>query len=205
MRQRRWLELLKNCDLDLSYHLGKDNIVADAVSIKSLHMSMLMVRELELIDKFKDTSLVHEKTPNSVKLGILKLVSGILIEIREGQRFDLSFIYCLILINQNTSGNFIIDENGVMRFRDRVCVLDVPELKKSIPEEDHKSGLSIHHSATKMYQDFKRMFWWPGMKEDIVEFVYSCLTFQKSKFEHQKLLGLMQPLNIQSGNGITFL
>jgi hypothetical protein len=43
MRQRRWLELLKDYDFDLSYHPGKANILADAMSRESLHMSMLMV------------------------------------------------------------------------------------------------------------------------------------------------------------------
>ena len=45
-----------------------------------------------------------------------------------------------------------------------------------------------------MYQNLKRLFWWPGMKKDIAEFVYACLVCQKSKIEHQKLSGLMQPL-----------
>lgn len=56
-----------------------------------------------------------------------------------------------MLINQNKGDEFRIDENGVIRFRDRVYVLDVPELKNSILEEGHKSGLSIHPGATKMY------------------------------------------------------
>lgn len=83
-----------------------------------------------------------------------------------------------------------------MRFRDRVCVLDVQKLKKSILEEGRRSGMSIHPSATKMYQDLKKMFWWSGMKKEVVDFVYACLTCQKSKVEHQKLMGLMQSLNI---------
>lgn len=49
MRQMRWLELLKDFDFDLSYHSCKDNVIVDVMSWKSLHMSMLMVRELELI------------------------------------------------------------------------------------------------------------------------------------------------------------
>ena len=49
MRQNRWLDLLKNYDFDLIYHYGKANIVVDALSRKYLHMSLLMVRELELI------------------------------------------------------------------------------------------------------------------------------------------------------------
>jgi len=67
----------------------------------------------------------------------------------------------------------------------------VPELKKRILEEGQISSLSIHPGATKMYQDLKKLFWWPGMKKDIDEFVYACLICQKSKIEHQKPLGLM--------------
>lgn len=44
MRQRRWLEFLKDCEFCLSYHLGKANVVADALSINLLHMSMFMIR-----------------------------------------------------------------------------------------------------------------------------------------------------------------
>jgi len=52
MRQRRWLEFLKDYDSQLSYHQGKENVVADDLSRKSLHMSALMVKELELIEQF---------------------------------------------------------------------------------------------------------------------------------------------------------
>lgn len=63
-----------------------------------------------------------------------------------------------------------------MTFRDRVCVLDVQELKKSILEEGYRSRLSDHPKATKMYQDLKKRFWWSGLKKNITEFVYACLT-----------------------------
>ena len=84
--------------------------------------------------------------------------------------------------------------NGVLMFRNRVCVPDVPELKNRVLDEGHRSSLSIHPGATKMYQDLKKLFWWPGMKKDITEFVYACLVCQKSRIEHQKPSGLMQPL-----------
>lgn len=51
---------------------------------------------------------------------------------------------------------------------------NLPELKRRILEESHRSSLSIHLGATKMYQDLMEIFWWPGMKKDVVEFVYSC-------------------------------
>jgi len=106
----------------------------------------------------------------------------------------LELVDQVVLVNQGKGVDFRLDENGVLMFRDRVCVPDVLELKKRILEEGHRSSLSIHQGATKMYQDLKRVFWWPGMTKEIVEFVYACLVCQKSKIEHQKPLGLMQPL-----------
>lgn len=75
-------------------------------------------------------------------------------------------------------------------------MLDFPEFKKRILEEGHKSSLSIHPGATKMYQDLKKMLWWLSMKKSVPEFVYSCLTCQKSKIKHQKPSRLMQPLSM---------
>ncbi|RDX76276.1 hypothetical protein CR513_43752, partial [Mucuna pruriens] len=54
------------------------------------------------------------------------------------------------------------------------------------------SNLSVHPNATKMYQDLKRIFWWPGT----TKFVYACLVCQKSKIEHKTSLGFLQPLHI---------
>lgn len=63
-------------------------------------MSMLMVRESELIKQFKDLSLVCEMTYNIMKLGMLKLTNGILEEIKEGQKSYLGLIDQLVLTNQ---------------------------------------------------------------------------------------------------------
>jgi len=100
----------------------------------------------------------------------------------------------LVLVNQGKGVDFRLDENNVLMFCNRVCVPDVLEIKKRILDEGHRSSLSIHPRATKMYQDLKRLFWWPRMKKDITEFMYACLVCQKSKIEHQKSSGLMQLL-----------
>jgi len=67
LRQRRWLEFLKDYDFELSYHPNKANVVVDALSRKSLHIFALMIRELDLLEQFRDLSLACEVTLNSVR------------------------------------------------------------------------------------------------------------------------------------------
>jgi len=50
MRQRKWMEYLKDYDFKLLYHLGKANVVADTLSRKKMHMLCMMIKELELIE-----------------------------------------------------------------------------------------------------------------------------------------------------------
>ncbi|GJT84026.1 putative reverse transcriptase domain-containing protein [Tanacetum coccineum] len=59
-------------------------------------------------------------------------------------------------------------------------------------DEAHTSRYSIHPGADKMYYDLRDLYWWPGMKRDIAEYVSRCLTCSKIKAEHQKPSGLLQ-------------
>jgi len=71
------------------------------------------------------------------------------------------------LIGQRGGENFGIDKTRTLRFKDRMRVPNNEEIKEMILEEAHKSKLSIHPSTTKMYQDLKKMFWWPKMKKEV--------------------------------------
>ena len=70
--------------------------------------------------------MVSELTPDGVKLGMLKLTSNILEEIKNGQKEDLKLVDRVVLVNQGKGVDFRLDENGVLMFRDRVCVLVCP-------------------------------------------------------------------------------
>nr|GFA94657.1 hypothetical protein [Tanacetum cinerariifolium] len=48
-----------------------------------------------------------------------------------------------------------------------------------IMHESHKSKYSIHPSSDKMYQNMKKLYWWPNMKADIATYVSKCLTCAK--------------------------
>nr|GFB80987.1 reverse transcriptase domain-containing protein [Tanacetum cinerariifolium] len=65
------------------------------------------------------------------------------------------------------------------------------DLRTVIMHKSYKSKYSIHPGSDKMYQDMKKLYWWPNIKADIATFVSKCLTRAKVKAEHQKLSGLL--------------
>ncbi|GJR27051.1 putative ribonuclease H-like domain-containing protein [Tanacetum coccineum] len=65
------------------------------------------------------------------------------------------------------------------------------DLQTVIMHESHKSKYSIHPGSDKMYQDMKKLYWWPNMKADIATYVNKCLTCAKVKAEHQRPSGLL--------------
>ena len=75
---------------------------------------------------------------------------------------------------------------------------DIQRIKDVILKECHESTYSIHPGGTKMYQDLKQNFWWPGMKKDIGEYVALCDTCQRVKAEHQRPAGLLSGSGMRS-------
>nr|GEW53685.1 putative reverse transcriptase domain, ribonuclease H-like domain, aspartic peptidase domain protein [Tanacetum cinerariifolium] len=65
-----------------------------------------------------------------------------------------------------------------------------------IMHESHKSKYSIHLGSDKMYQDMKKLYWWPNMKANIATYVRKYLTCTKVKAEHQRPSGLLVPPEI---------
>nr|GEZ29640.1 putative reverse transcriptase domain-containing protein [Tanacetum cinerariifolium] len=65
------------------------------------------------------------------------------------------------------------------------------DLRTVIMHESHKSKYYIHPGSEKMYQDKKKLYWWPNMKADIATYGSKCLTCAKVKAEHQRPSGLL--------------
>nr|XP_009795787.1 PREDICTED: uncharacterized protein LOC104242432 [Nicotiana sylvestris] len=61
--------------------------------------------------------------------------------------------------------SFTLGSDGVLKLNDQLCVSDVDGLRKTIMEEAHSSMYSIHPGATKMYLDFKELYWWKRHEE----------------------------------------
>ena len=99
-------------------------------------------------------------------------------------------------VMDKVSTNFSLLDDGTLMFRNRFCILNESKIKNDILEKAHQSLYAIHPGSTKMYRDLREIYWWPGMKKDIAEFVARCLTCQQLKAEHQKSVDLLQPLLI---------
>ena len=186
MRQRWWIEFLKDYDFELLYHPRKANVVADALSRKTVHVAHLMIKESELLESFRDMKLQFELKPKFIRCSTLVISSEFLSLIREKQARDVSLQKVKELLRSDQTKEFALGSDGVLRFKGRVCVPDDAKLRRLVLEEGNKSRLSLHPGMTKMYQDLTENFWWQGMKKEVAQFVSACLTCQKAKVEHQK-------------------
>jgi hypothetical protein len=123
----------------------------------------------------------------------MKVGSNLLLEIRKGQVEDEKIQEIKCNIKEEKSPGFLKDEEGVLRYKGRICVPSIKEFKDKILREAHGSAYSIHPGGNKMYHDLKATYWWYEMKRDIAEYVALCDTCQRVKAEHQRPVGLLQP------------
>ncbi|GJR00624.1 putative reverse transcriptase domain-containing protein [Tanacetum coccineum] len=168
MRQRRWIELLSDYDCEIRYHPGKANVVADALSRKDREpirvRSLVMTVHTNLPERILNaqTDAMKEENVKAENLG--RLIKPI----------------------------FETRSDGIQCFEGRIWLPLFGGLRDLIMHESHKSKYSIHPGSDKMYQDLKKLYWWPNMKAEIATYVSKCLTCAKVKAEHQKPSGLLQ-------------
>ena len=136
-------------------------------------------------------------------LATLEIQSTLMEKIREAQKTDKEIAEIKERMSKGKAKGFREDEHDTLWFEDRVYVPNDSEIRKLILQEAHDSPYSIHPGNTKMYLDLKDIFWWTGMKKDIVEYVAVCDVCQRVKAEHQKPAGLLHHCRYPNGSGIS--
>nr|GFB26053.1 putative reverse transcriptase domain-containing protein [Tanacetum cinerariifolium] len=179
MRQRRWLELLSDYDCDIHYYPGKANVVVDTLSRKEREpplrvRALVMTIGLDLPRQNLNAQTEAKKTKNIKE----EDVGGMLVEnSRDPEKVRTK------KLEPRADGTLCLNgRSGLPCYGD---------LRTVTMHEPHKSKYSIHPGSDKMYQDMKKLYWWPNIKADIATYVSKCLTCVKVKAEHQKPSGLL--------------
>nr|GEZ51556.1 putative reverse transcriptase domain-containing protein [Tanacetum cinerariifolium] len=166
-------------DCEIRYHPRKANVVADALSRKEREpplrvRALVMTIVLDLPRQILNAQTKARKPENIKK----EDVGGMLVKnSRDPAKVRTE------KLEPRTDGTLCL--NG------RSWLPCYGDLRTVIMHESHKSKYYIHPGSDKMYQDMKKLYWWPNMKADIATYVSKCLTCVKVKAEHQKPSGLV--------------
>jgi len=102
------MEFLKDYDFELLYHPGKANVVADALSRKTVHTAHLMIKEVELLEKFRDMKLQVELGSEFIRCSTLTISSDFLNSVKEIQLFDANLKRVVEQLGSNKARDFCI-------------------------------------------------------------------------------------------------
>jgi hypothetical protein len=197
MRQRRWIEQIKDYDCRILYHPGKANVVADALSRKSRSEASNLVPTMDqLAQQFGMIHFGTRQITRWMSLATLSIQLMLTDWIKVAQEADPELKELKEKISQGEASSFSFAADGILRNHSRVVLPKDDKLRKEILDEAHKTQYTVHPGSTKMYQDLKKIYWWSGMKRDIAKYVARCSTCQQVKAEHQRPAGPLQPLNI---------
>ena len=156
MRQRRWIEIIKDYDLSIHYHPGKANVVVDALSREPVSLNaMIQTCQLEL---WKELDQLGIEVVNYGVLDAIEVKPTLVDQIKESQKGHKSIEGTKTRMEKEKVSSFTIDSEGILWYEGRICVPSESKLKHTIMTEAHDTLYYIHPGVTKMYQDLKERF-----------------------------------------------
>ncbi|GJZ63073.1 putative reverse transcriptase domain-containing protein [Tanacetum coccineum] len=159
MRQHRWLELLSDYDCKIRYHPRKANDVIDAL-IRKEREPPLRVRALVM----------------TIGLNLHKQILDAQTEAQKPENIKNEDVGGMLVENSKDPEKLRTEKlepraDGTLCFNGRSWLPCYGDLRTVIMHESHKSKYSIHPGSNKMYQDMKKLYWWPNMKATIATYV----------------------------------
>jgi hypothetical protein len=134
--------------LEIHYHPGKANLVADALSRKEhVHSAIVVQLPDELAKDFERLNLGIVAHTKGVTI---ELEPTLLQEIRKGQICDAKVQEIKDLITESRGPEFTEDAQGTVWFKDRICVSGIESLRETILKEAHDLDYSIHPGSTNL-------------------------------------------------------
>jgi hypothetical protein len=152
MRQRRWVELIKDYDCIIDYHPGKANVVADALSRKdkAIRGGPTTWNEETMIG-LKILGAVLSVSPEGSLMAQLMVKSGYREQILEAQQLDDEVLKVRIKLESGGETLFRMGDDGIVMLGRRMYVPDNKVLKQKLLRKAHESKFTVHPGSTKMY------------------------------------------------------
>jgi hypothetical protein len=156
MRQRRWLELIKDYDVEINYHPGKDNVVVDALSRKT-YCNNLMVKE-ERTALHEELEKLRIEIVDHGQANELRVTYDLEDRIQIAQKSSAEIKVLGELMKEGKAEDYRLDEQGTVWLKERICVPQDKALLEQIMKETHGSRYLIHPGSTEMYKDLKTRY-----------------------------------------------
>ena len=172
-------------------------MVADALRRKSRGvLASIASQEWQMLETVGQFRLQYVEQAQGT-LGSLMATPSLLSRVIESQGQDTEIVSIRDRVQSGTiDEGWAIHTDGSLRYRGRVIVPQLINLREKILREFHCSRFAVHSGGTKMYRDLCRQYYCCRMKQHVGDFVRRCLTCQQVKAEHQKPAGLLQPLEV---------
>nr|XP_009768418.1 PREDICTED: uncharacterized protein LOC104219425 [Nicotiana sylvestris] len=172
---RHYLYGVHDYDVDILYHLGKANVVADALSRKSMgSLKHVEAGKLEMTKEIYRLANLSVRLYDTGDQGVVVqniAGSSLVAEVEMRQFEDPELVKIKESIPFQKKQLFEQFDDGILKYKRRWCAPNVGELRKQIMTEMHQSRYSVHPGSTKMYHDLRQLYWWNDMKKDITTFV----------------------------------
>ncbi|XP_070039272.1 uncharacterized protein [Nicotiana tomentosiformis] len=150
LHQRRWLELLKDYDIDIFYHPGKVNVVADALSQRSIgSLAHVEANKRTMTKEVRQLASLGVRLLDSEDCGVVlqnRAESSLVAEMKENQ----------------------LNDPYLLKLKD-----GIHKHKTTTFEQGGDDG------STKMYHYLKEIYWWNDMKQNVADFVAKCPNCQQ--------------------------
>ncbi|XP_075480500.1 uncharacterized protein LOC142521157 [Primulina tabacum] len=160
MRQRRWMELLKDFDCEIQYQPGRMNLVADALSRKVQNAMLTSLTISKVHEHLGTSGWTYQISGDYFIMSSIQVEPQILSRIKAAQKTDLHIHRLKELSRTGQTEKFSVASDGSLRFNGRLVVPNLIDLKEAILREAHCSRHSIHLGIRKMYHTLRAHYWW---------------------------------------------
>ncbi|GJZ17826.1 putative reverse transcriptase domain-containing protein [Tanacetum coccineum] len=172
-------------------HYTTHDLELGAVSLQHIldleELNLRQRRWLELLSDYDCEIRYHPGKGNVVADALRQKEQNkpLRVEARKEENYVTEDLYDMIKNLEHRADRMLCLKN-------RSWIPCIGNLRTLIMHESHKSKYLIHHGSNKMYQDLKKLYWWPNMKAEIATYVN-----RDSKFTSQFWKSLNKALGTQ--------